>query len=91
MKTYLISYDLLKSETSSDYEKLINSIKSCENWAKPLESLWLIKTTLDSVQIRDILTKDMDNDDKLLVIEVTNNWASFNLKKPVVEWMQWWL
>lgn len=89
MKTYLISYDLIRPETSSDYINLINAIKSAGHWAKPLESLWLIKSDLTSVQIRDALMRFIDNNDKLLVIEVTNDWASFWLTAAVVKWMQW--
>lgn len=89
MKTYLISYDLIRPETSSGYVNLINAIKSAGNWAKPLESLWLIKSNLTSVQIRDALIKFIDSNDKLLVIEVVNDWASFWLTDAVIKWMQW--
>lgn len=88
MKTYLISYDLIKPESSPDYVRLINTIKTATNWAKPLESVWLVKTTLSSAQIRDELRKVTDANDKILVIEVTNNWASFNLPKTVTDWMK---
>lgn len=88
MKTYLISYDLIRPETLSDYIRLFNTIKSARFWAKPLLSVWLVKTTLSSAQIRDELRKVIDANDKILVIEVTNSWASYNLPKEVTEWMQ---
>lgn len=88
MKTYLISYDLIKPESLPEYIRLINTIKSATYWAKPLKSVWLVKTTLTSAQIRDELRKVTDANDKILVIEVTNNWASFNLPKEVTDWMQ---
>lgn len=89
MKTYLISYDLIRPETSLGYTNLINAIKSFGPWAKPLESLWLIKSDLTSLQIVNNLSKYTDNNDKLLVIEVTNDWTSLRLPDAVVKWMQW--
>ena len=88
MKTYLISYDLIKPETLPEYIRLFNTIKSAQFWAKPLRSVWLVKTTLSSAQIRDELRKVTDPNDKILVIEITNNWASYNLSKEVTNWMQ---
>lgn len=88
MKTYLISYDLINPETLPEYIRLFNTIKSATFWAKPLESVWLVKTTLSSVQIRDELVKVIDANDKIMIIEVTNNWATFNLPKEVTDWMQ---
>ena len=87
MKTFLISYDLT-NKTMFDYSRLITYIKSFSNWAKPLESLWLVKTNLTSAQLRDELRKVVDANDKILVIEITNNWASFNISKEVTDWMK---
>ncbi len=88
MKTYLISYDLIKPETLTDYKRLIDTIKTATYWANPLKSLWLVKTTLSTTQIRDELRKVTDPNDKLLVIEITNSWASYGLSKEVTDWMK---
>ncbi|KKQ91293.1 MAG: hypothetical protein UT17_C0012G0003 [Candidatus Woesebacteria bacterium GW2011_GWB1_39_10] len=88
MKTYLISYDLIKPETSPEYTRLINLIKTAKFWAKPLESVWLIKSPLGSMEILNQLRTAMDSNDKILVIEITNNWASLNLPQQVTEWMK---
>lgn len=88
MKTYLISYDLIKPETLPDYKRLINTIKTATYWAKPLKSVWLVKTTLSAAQIRDELRKVTDPNDKILVIEITNHWASLGLSKEVTDWMK---
>jgi len=87
MKTYLISYDLVGNKTIDDYERLIRMIKSASTWAKPLASLWLIKTPLTAPQVRDHLRGVIATNDKLLVIEVTRDWAAFNLPKEVIDWM----
>lgn len=88
MKTYLISYDLIRPETLPEYIRLFNTIKSATFWAKPLRSVWLVKTTLSSAQIRDEIMKVIDANDKVLVIEVTNNWAAYGLPKAVTDWMK---
>ncbi len=88
MKTYLISYDLIRPESSPEYTRLINLIKTAVTWAKPLESLWLIKSHLSSTDIINQLRAVTDANDKILIIEVTNDWASFNLSKEVIDWMR---
>lgn len=87
MKTFLISYDLT-NKTIFDYSKLITYIKSFNTWAKPLESVWLIKTDATVMDIVNQIRTVTSANDKILVIEVTNNWASFNLSKEVTNWMQ---
>lgn len=86
MKTFLISYDLT-NKTIFDYSKLIEYIKSFNAWAKPLESVWLIKTDSNAVDIVNQIRSVTSVDDKILVVEVVNNWASFNISKEVTEWM----
>ncbi len=55
MNTLLISYDLLGPETAQDYKKIITYIKKAKFWAKPLESLWLIKTNKPASAVRNDL------------------------------------
>lgn len=88
MKTYLISYDLIYPETSPQYTELIKIIKTATYWAKPLQSVWLIKTTMNSMQILQQLRRVVDGNDKIIVIDVGNDWASFNLPQDVVDWMK---
>lgn len=88
MKTYLISYDLLSPTTFNNYTVIGNAIQSFDIWAKPLESLWLIKTTLTAQQIYNYLIKYIRPSDKLLIIHVDNDWISINLSNEVIKWMQ---
>lgn len=88
MKTYLISYNLISSKSSSDYIKLINLIKTASSWAKTSDSVWLIKTTLGSMEVLNRLKSVMNQNDKIIVIEVTNNWATFNFSKDITDWMK---
>jgi hypothetical protein len=61
MKTYLIGYDLMKQ--GQDYDVLIEEIKKIGNWWHCLDSTWIIKTNLDSEQIRNRLIPKIDNND----------------------------
>lgn len=88
MKTYLISYDLIFPESSPQYEVLIRTIKTATYWAKPLKSVWIIKTTLTSMSVLNQLMRVTDANDKILVIEVTNDWASVHLPNDVIVWMK---
>jgi len=89
MNTYLISYDLRVPETSEDYKKLIDHIKSYPSWAKPLYSVWLIKTDKTTAQVRDEIKNKTDANDRTLVLDVTGkSWASVGLPQEVVNWMK---
>lgn len=87
MKTYLISYDLVSAQYFN-YSKLIVAIKTFSYWAKPLESVWFIKTENTSSQIIEYLRQFININDKILVIHVDNNWTSLRLDSNVVKWMQ---
>lgn len=88
MKTYLISYELSYPEYSPQYTALLSTIKTATYWAKPFKCIWLIKTTLDQVQVLDQLRKVAYSNDKILVVEISNSWASVNLPSDVVSWMK---
>jgi hypothetical protein len=88
MATYLISYDLGIPETSQDYKELINSIQSLGHWAKPHYSIFLVKSNFSARIIRNRLSKFVDRNDSILVVDITNDdWASWNLTNEVVQWM----
>lgn len=89
MSVFLVTYDLMKPETSADYEDLINKIKSYTSWAKPEYSTWLIKSDKTTQTIFDELAQHTDSNDKLLVVNITNDsWWSKKLPADVVTWMK---
>jgi hypothetical protein len=89
MSILLISYDLGVPETSDDYKKIIAHIKSYGTWAKPLYSVWFIKTDKTCAQVRDELNKLLDRNDKLLVMDVSeDDWATRSIDKEVTDWMK---
>jgi hypothetical protein len=89
MKTYLISYDLRVPETSEDYKKLIDHIKSYNSWATPLKSVWFITTSSSVSQVRDDIKSRTDVNDGLLVMDVTgSNWGTIGVGIEVTDWMK---
>jgi len=83
MKTVLISYDLNK--VGKDYTDVIDYIKSLGNWANPLKSQWLVKTDLPTPDIIQGLQRHgADQDDSLLVLDVTQRPAAWSHLSPAV-------
>ncbi len=88
MKVYLITYDLIRPETSLDYARLFELIKSYRFWAKPMESLWLIRTDDSSVAIINRLIAAVDSNDRIFVTEVSSDWAGYRMPEAVVNWLR---
>jgi len=87
MDTYIISYDLIKP--GKDYSTLHDHLKTYSNWAKPLESVWLIKSSLDMSGVRDAIKRYIDVNDKLIVIKVTKQASAWqNLSQELSSWIK---
>ena len=86
MNTILISYDL--QTPGKDYVNLWDHIKSYGNYAKPLESVWLIRTYSSAEQVRNIAINHIDPNDKIFVVDVTSRESAWHkLTTKVVEWI----
>ncbi len=86
MFTHLVSYDLIKP--NKDYTSLITFLKSYAVWAKPLESVWLIKNNFTAEETRNQIQKHTDANDKVLVVTVTKDTAAWvNLPQDVSNWI----
>lgn len=86
MNTILISYDL--RAPGKDYAKLWQHLRSYGNFAKPLESLWLIRTVYSVTQVRDSVAGFIDNNDQIFVVDVTKRpcaWRGFAAE--IVSWI----
>jgi hypothetical protein len=89
MSTLLVSYDLASPERIQDYNKIHEYIKgSYSSWAKPLYSQYLIRTTKTPTEVRVDLIQLVDGNDKLLVLDVSNDdWAYYNMPSEVASWI----
>lgn len=88
MKNYLISYDLIGGQTITSYQNLRNAITKVSYWAKPLESVFIIKSDLTAIEIARRLKGVMHLNDKLFVIELNKDWGAFNLPNDVINWLR---
>ncbi len=86
MKTYLVGYDLNKP--GQDYDDLFKAIKALGSWWHCLDSTWIIKTDWTSVQIRDDLSKHIDNSDELLVVRLTGEGAWTGFDNQCSQWLK---
>jgi len=87
MKSYLIVYQLTLSESA--YGSLVAYLKTAPYWARPLPSTWFIKTTTEVSLIRDGIMRRINNNDKVLVMEINKaSWATFNISKEVTDWIR---
>ena len=85
--TYLITYDLISP--GQNYSELYEAIKAASNgWWHCLESNWIIKSDKTARQILDFLIAYIDENDKLLVINVSGDWVTFGLSKKCNDWLQ---
>ena len=86
MNTILISYDL--QAPGKDYSRLWEHLKSYRNWAKPLESMWLLRTALTAIQVRDAAVKHVDQNDKIVAVDVTGKQVAWNnLSSDILQWI----
>ena len=87
MAIVLISYDLCKP--GQNYNGLYDAIKELSGfWAHPVESVWLVDTNIPTSEVRDILKKHMDSNDKLLVVQLGLAWATYKVDVAVTNWLK---
>ena len=87
MHTHLVSYDLIKPH--KDYTTLITFLKSYSSWAKPLESVWLVKNNFTAEETRNQIQHHTDANDKVIVVTVTSDTAAWtNLPNDVSTWIK---
>lgn len=85
-----ISYDLMQPGQS--YETVIAEIKKLGSWAKVHYSLWHVNSQLSATEAANQVWAVMDRNDKLIVVDATNNNAAWhNLSEEVSNFIkdQW--
>jgi hypothetical protein len=86
VNTLLITYDL--SKPGQAYTKLIDHLKSYGTWWHHLESTWLVRTTEEPTEARNRLKPFLDENDKVLVLDVTGDRAAWRgLSQSATDWL----
>lgn len=83
MTLYIVSYDLKKP--GKDYKGLYEELKKSPKWWHYLESTWLIHTNETADQLFDRLRSHIDENDYVLVTEVTRNRSGW-LPRKAWDW-----
>lgn len=85
MSVYAISYDL--NQPGQKYQSLYEAIKSCGTWWHYLDSTWLLSTNKSAAQVSARLREELDKNDSLLVIKVTDEYSGW-LPEKAWDWIR---
>lgn len=81
-----VTYDLIKTK---DYAAVHNAIKALGGWAKVTESNWYVNSSFSAEEAAKKVKAAMDNDDKLIVVDASNNqFYGYNMDPTVLKFMQ---
>ncbi|MCK5022056.1 MAG: hypothetical protein KAR54_02310 [Candidatus Pacebacteria bacterium] len=83
---YLITYDLNRPQ--QNYTELYNALKSRGAWWHYLDSTWLVKSSEDITTFTNRIKIEIDNNDSLLVIEITNDNYKGWLPQKAWDWLR---
>ena len=86
---FIVCYDLC--QPGRNYDELYAALKNFHNWGKLTESTWAVVSQLTAVEIRDLLMRYIDSNDRLIVVKggksaawnrmlAKNQWLIDNLK-----------
>ena len=84
-KTYCVSYDLIGE--GKKYKELHEALKSYDYWWHHLESTWFIKSDKKASEIIKHLSQHLDEDDKIIAVEVSNSWWGKGFTKRAFDWL----
>ncbi|MEY4835631.1 MAG: hypothetical protein RI980_1746 [Bacteroidota bacterium] len=82
----LITYDLKKP--GKDYTALYNVIKTAPKWWHYLESTWIIQTPESVDTWNSRLTKVLDQNDHILIVDITKRPRQGWLPKEAWDWIR---
>lgn len=78
--TILIALDI-HHPTGDAYDDLIEAIQSLGTWWHHLETIWIVQSNCEPVQIRNKLKSHIGSEDQLLIIDISRakaEWAGIN-------------
>ena len=82
---YLVTYDLHRP--GQNYSSLFDAIKSIGEWWHYLESVWLVKTSWNAAQVGEVLRKHIDENDRLLIVDITGDATNGWLEQKAWDWI----
>lgn len=87
MNIFLIVF---QTDSAERHSQVIGSIKSKGAWARITSTSWCVKSdSLSTTSLRDDLSRNLTNDDRLIVVDITNSyWGSYCLPSAVTDWLK---
>lgn len=86
MTMFLVSYDLIGP--NRDYDAIFEHLKGYGTWARPLESVWIIKTDKTAKDVKLALREVTDANDKIVVLKLDpGTWSTYNIADSTTKWM----
>jgi CRISPR-associated endonuclease Cas2 len=89
MHHFLISYDL--DVPGQKYQDLRNAIANLGEFAHVQDSVYMVETSLDAKEIKQLLVKIIDKNDRLLIIGITSPFEPANLQGLTEDRVRGWL
>lgn len=83
---YMVGYDL--NAPGKNYNDLIEALTGYGTYWHHLDSTWLIVTEQTTSEIRDYLKQFMDQNDELLVAELSGDWATKGIAAKGNDWLR---
>jgi 6-phosphogluconate dehydrogenase (decarboxylating) len=80
MGIFLVTYDIkVKEDAKEEYPGLLKAIRALGQRLHALQSVWLVRSSQSTKQIKDDLKKHLRESDKLLVVKLTgdSSWTGF--------------
>jgi hypothetical protein len=68
-------------------EKYQNDSALADTWAKPLESVWLIRTGQSSSYWWEKLSPHIDTSDGIAIFPLSSDWLTYGIDRRVQDWM----
>lgn len=86
MKALLVTYDL--KAPGRDYSSLHEAIKTAPGWWHYLESTWIVATNETPKEFSAKLKIKIDQNDRLLVVDITGDTVSGWLPQKAWDWLK---
>ncbi len=87
MPPFIVTYDLNKEDTSEDYEPLIKDLRS-RGAHRYQASCWLVNLNNTAAAVYDHYRGLIDENDSLMVSELTRNHKQGCNKKGTTDWIK---
>jgi hypothetical protein len=85
VSTIQVTYDL--SKPLREYPALLEYLSSFNTWTRVLDSMWFIRTRKSEEKVRDELMRFLDKNDKVVVLDVTDDCWAANFTSDSTNWM----